>query len=89
MEFLVNRILLILCLTLVAASFILAGPADARESRQEDYCTRGADVCITQCGQYNFTLFGVDWPSPRTALCVGECTVAYVGCIMMRFRVGV
>ena len=63
-----NRVLLILCLVLVAASFVLSGPAEARESRDEDYCTVGADACISQCGQYNASFFGVEIATPRALL---------------------
>ena len=81
--------LLILSLFLVAGSFLAASAARAEESSLTDFCGIRFDGCLTQCVQYNVVLFGVSFPSPRSLACGMECTVAYAGCIMMRFREGV
>ena len=81
--------LLILSLFLVAGSSLAASTAWAEENSQSDFCGTRFDGCLTHCVQYNVTLFGVSFASPRSVACGLECTVAYAGCIMMRFREGV
>jgi hypothetical protein len=84
-----NRAFFVLCILLVAVSFLFARAAHAEADPETDYCQQRADACVSQCDQYNARLWGTTIPTPRSALCVAECTVAYVGCIMMRFREGV
>jgi hypothetical protein len=89
MECLVNRAFLALCTGLAVVSFVFSATASAEQNPREDYCLQNASACIDQCDRYNIHLWGISWPTPLTALCVGECSAAYVGCLMMRFRVGV
>ena len=89
MECPLNRVFLILCLVLVAASFVLSGSARAGDSRQQDYCSVDVAACYNQCSQYNYTVMNISFASPRTLVCYGECSLAYAGCLMMRFRLGV
>lgn len=84
-----NRILLVLCLFLVAASLFFNSVARAEADPGTDYCQQRAESCMTGCDRYSVTLWGTTWPTPQTMLCIGECSVAYVGCIMLRFREGV
>lgn len=84
-----NRILLVLSVFLIAASFCFTAAARAESDPETDYCLQRADTCMTGCERYNVRLWGSTWPTPRTALCIGECTAAYVGCFMLRFREGV
>ena len=81
--------LLILSLFIVAGSFPGAGVARAKENSQTDFCGNRYDGCFSQCERHNVVLFGLSIPTPRSVACGVECTVAYAGCIMMRFRVGV
>lgn len=81
--------LLILSLLLVAVSFLAAGAAWAKEDPQTDFCSLRLDGCFTQCTQYNFRIGGMSFASPRSVACGLECTIAYAGCLMMRFREGV
>ena len=81
--------LLILSLFIVTGSFPGAGAVWAVEDSQTDFCTIRYDGCFSQCAQHNVVIFGVDVPTPRSIACGVECTVAYAGCMMMRFREGV
>lgn len=86
-----NRTLLFLSLVLVAASMLFSGLAQAQggDDPLTDYCTQRSDACLSNCAQYNVSLWGLSVPTPRTFACVGECSIAYVGCLMMRYRLGV
>jgi hypothetical protein len=85
----VNRAFVLFCLVLVAASLVFSGAARAEQDPQQDYCLQNSIACVENCDRYSVILWGNVWPTPRTALCLTECTVAYVGCLMMRFREGV
>ena len=84
-----NRAFLVYCLVLVAVAVVFSGTAHAERSSQQDFCLQESSACIEGCDRYNVTLWGTNWPTVRTALCVTECGIAYAGCLMMRFREGV
>ena len=84
-----NRVFVVFCLVLVATSLVFSSMARAEENPRQDYCLQRASACVDGCDRYNVVLWGTVWPTPRTALCVSECTIAYVGCLMLRFREGV
>ena len=84
-----NRAFVFFCLVLVATSLAFSGAARAEQDPQQDYCLQNATACAESCDRYNVVLWGNTWATPRTALCLGECTIAYVGCLMLRFREGV
>jgi hypothetical protein len=71
------------------ASLAFSSAARAERKPGEDYCLRESSACIEGCEEYNARFWGTSWPTPRTVACIGECTIAYVGCIMLRFREGV
>jgi hypothetical protein len=81
--------LLILSLFIVAGSFLAASAALAKEDSRTDFCTLRIDSCFAQCAQYNFSIGSTSFPSPRSVACGLECSLAYAGCLMMRFREGV
>jgi len=68
--------LLILSLFLIAGSSLAASTVRAEENSQSDFCGTRFDGCLTHCVQYNVTLFGVSFASPRSVACGLECTVA-------------
>lgn len=84
-----TRAFLVYCLVLVAVSVLFSGTAHASRDSQQDYCLQESSACIEGCDRYSVTVWGVTWPSVKTALCVTECGIAYAGCLMMRFREGV
>jgi ABC-type Fe3+-siderophore transport system permease subunit len=85
----VTRAFLLFCLVLVVVSVAFSGTARAERNSQQDFCLRQSSACIEGCDQYSVTIWGVTWPSMKTALCVTECGIAYAGCLLMRFREGV
>jgi len=85
----VTRAFFLYCMILVAVSVAFSSVARAERSPRQDYCLQQTSACIDGCDVYSVTLWGSTWPTPKTALCVGECTIAYVGCLMLRFREGV
>jgi hypothetical protein len=81
--------LLILSLFIVTGSLFVSTTAWAKDDPQSDYCSSRLDGCYGGCAQYNFHIVGMNFPSPRSVACGLECSVAYAGCLMMRFREGV
>ena len=84
-----TRAFLLYCLVLVAVSVAFSGAARAERNPQQDYCLQESSNCIESCDRYNVSLWGMDWPTLKTALCITECSIAYAGCLLMRFRQGV
>jgi len=84
----VNRAFLVYCLVLVAVSVAFSGTAHAERSPQQDYCLQESSACMSGCDSYNVVLWGREFPTIKSALCVTECALAYAGCLMMRFREG-
>jgi hypothetical protein len=84
LKFLVLLLPLALCFTTPALAV-----SDPDTDPSTDYCTQRSEACLTSCSQYDIKLWGLSFPSPRTTLCITECSVAYVGCLMLRFHAGV
>lgn len=78
-----------LVLLLFALSFLVTPSAHARVDPTQDYCSQRSRACLTNCTNYNAEIFGISVPTPRTVTCVAECSIAYAGCLMMRFHQGV
>jgi hypothetical protein len=85
----VTRTFLLFCMILVVVSVAFSTSARAERSPRQDYCLQESSACMEGCGEYTIHLWGSEWPTPKYALCVTECGIAYAGCLMMRFREGV
>jgi hypothetical protein len=83
-----KSLVLLLALGLCFTTSALA-VSDPDTDPSTDYCTQRSEACLTSCSQYDIKLWGLSFPSPRTTLCIAECTVAYAGCLMLRFHAGV